>query len=82
MGTIVLQGGQVVDAGGTRTADVVIDDGRIVGVGPDLTGDRVLDARGCVVAPGLVDLHSHLRQPGQEEAETMVTGARAAALGG
>ena len=42
----------------------------------------VLDAGGCVVAPGLVDLHTHLRQPGQEEAETVETGARAAALGG
>jgi dihydroorotase len=42
----------------------------------------VLDAGGCLVAPGLVDLHAHLRQPGQEEAETVETGARAAALGG
>jgi dihydroorotase len=42
----------------------------------------VLDASGCVVAPGLVDLHAHLRQPGREEAETVATGARAAALGG
>ena len=42
----------------------------------------VLDAGGCVVAPGLVDLHTHLRQPGREEAETIETGSRAAALGG
>jgi dihydroorotase len=42
----------------------------------------VLDAGGCVLAPGLVDLHTHLRQPGREEAETVETGARAAALGG
>ncbi|MGH8988823.1 MAG: dihydroorotase, partial [Acidimicrobiales bacterium] len=42
----------------------------------------VLDATGCVVAPGLVDLHAHLREPGKEEAETVETGARAAALGG
>ncbi|MDQ2827094.1 MAG: dihydroorotase, partial [Actinomycetota bacterium] len=42
----------------------------------------VLDAGGCIVAPGLVDLHAHLRQPGREEAETVETGARAAALGG
>ena len=47
--------------------------------GPGVT---VLDAGGCVVAPGLVDLHAHLRQPGMEEAETVESGARAAALGG
>ena len=82
MGTVVLKGGRVVDAAGSRHADVLIDDGQIVAVGPGLDGDRVLDAGGCVVAPGLVDLHSHLRQPGQEEAETIETGARAAALGG
>src|SRR4051794_3368238 len=41
-----------------------------------------LDAGGCIVAPGLVDLHTHLREPGREEAETVETGARAAALGG
>ncbi|MDP1818909.1 MAG: dihydroorotase [Acidimicrobiales bacterium] len=80
--TIVLKGGRVVDADGERTADVVIADGLVVGVGPDLSGERTLDAAGCIVAPGLVDLHSHLRQPGQEEAETIETGARAAALGG
>src|SRR4029077_14853003 len=45
-------------------------------------GTVVLDASGCLVAPGLVDLHAHLRQPGREEAETVATGARAAALGG
>ena len=80
--TMVIKGGRVVDATGDRTADVVVADGVIVAVGPDLSGDRTLDASGCVVAPGLVDLHSHLRQPGQEEAETIETGARAAALGG
>ena len=46
------------------------------------TGAVVLDAAGCVVAPGLVDLHTHLRQPGREEAETIETGTRAASLGG
>ncbi len=52
---------------------------------PDLDGPAgplVLDAGGCVVAPGLVDLHTHLRQPGREEAETVETGTRAASLGG
>ena len=83
MGTIVLKGGRVIDSTGERDADVVVgDDGRIAAVGPDLDADRTLDAGGCIVSPGLVDLHSHLRQPGQEEAETIETGARAAALGG
>jgi dihydroorotase len=81
--SLVIKGGRVVDASGERDADVLVgDDGRIAAVGPDLSGDRAIDAAGCVVAPGLVDLHSHLRQPGQEEAETIETGARAAALGG
>ena len=83
MGTIVLKGGRVVDSTGERDADVVVgDDGRIAAVGPGLSADRTLDAGGCVVSPGFVDLHSHLRQPGQEEAETIETGARGAALGG
>ena len=82
MPSIVLRGGRVIDATGEREADVVIDDGAVVAVGPDLSADRVLDATGCIVAPGFVDLHSHLREPGQEEAETIETGARAAALGG
>lgn len=81
-GELVLRGGQVVDATGERRADVRIADGRIVEVGEGLAGGRVLDAEGCIVAPGLVDLHVHLREPGGEEAETIETGARAAALGG
>ena len=76
MSTIVLKGGEVLDGGGRRRADVVVSDGAIAVVGADL------DAAGCVVAPGLVDLHTHLRQPGREEAETVETGSRAAALGG
>jgi len=80
--TLVLKGGRVVDETGSRDADVLIDDGTIVAVGSDLSGDTTLDCVGCVVSPGLVDLHTHLRQPGREEAETIETGARAAALGG
>jgi dihydroorotase len=78
----VIKGGRIVDATGERTGDVVVVDGRIAAVGPDLSADRALDAAGCVVAPGLVDVHSHLREPGKEEAETVETGARGAALGG
>jgi dihydroorotase len=83
--SVLIRGGRVIDQGGERVADVAVEDGRIAAVaadGSDLGADIVLDAGGCVVAPGLVDLHTHLRQPGREEAETVETGARAAALGG
>ncbi|HEX4869052.1 MAG TPA: dihydroorotase [Acidimicrobiales bacterium] len=83
MPTIVIRGGRVIDASGERTADVVVgEDGLVAAVGEDLSADRTIDAAGCVVSPGFVDLHTHLRQPGQEEAETIETGARGAALGG
>ena len=78
----VIKGGRVIDQTGERVADVVIDDGRIAAVGPDLSGDETLDASGCVVAPGLVDMHTHLRQPGSEEAETIESGSWAAVRGG
>jgi dihydroorotase len=75
----------VVDAAGSRLADVVMSAGQVVEVGVGVSvprGATVLDAGGCLVSPGLVDLHTHLRQPGAEDAETVETGARAAALGG
>jgi len=81
----VIRGGTVVDASGERLADVLIRSGQVGEVGPGVAvprGATVLDAGGCLVCPGLVDLHTHLRQPGAEEAETVETGARAAALGG
>jgi dihydroorotase len=65
--------------------DLVIEDGRIREVGRDLlapSGATVIDAEGCWVGPGFVDLHTHLREPGREEAETIESGARAGALGG
>ena len=81
---IVIRGGTVVDETGSRRADVLLEDDRIVEVGADLevTKARTLDATGCIVSPGLVDLHTHLREPGREESETIETGSRAAALGG
>ena len=78
----VIRGGRVVDATGERMADVLVRDGVVAEVGERVDGARVLDAGGCIVAPGLVDLHAHLREPGDEEAETIDSGARAAALGG
>jgi dihydroorotase len=82
---LVIRGGTVVDAGGSRQADVAVQGGTITAVEPTVEagpGVQVLDASGCLVCPGLVDLHTHLREPGREEAETVETGSRAAALGG
>jgi dihydroorotase len=81
---VVIRDGTVLDAAGERRADVAIEDGRITAVGTVVAGDgtEVLDASGCIVSPGFVDLHVHLREPGREEAETIETGSRAAALGG
>ena len=78
----VIKGGRVVDATGDRIADVLVQGGVVAAVGRRVEGAPVLDAAGCLVVPGLVDLHAHLREPGDEEAETIETGARAAALGG
>ena len=82
MTELVIKGGTVIDATGVRVADVGIAAGRVTEVGANVTGERALDGAGCVVTPGFVDLHVHLRQPGREEAETVESGSRAAALGG
>ena len=66
--------------GGDPT-DFGISDGRIVAAA-DVAGGETIDATGLVALPGLVDLHTHLREPGREDAETVETGTRAAALGG
>lgn len=82
---LVIKGGRVIDVDGERTADVGFEGGCIRAVEAGLevpAGAQVLDAGGCVVAPALVDLHTHLRQPGREEAETIESGSRAAVLGG
>src|SRR5262249_20291798 len=63
-------------------ADVLLEDGRIGGVGQELSGGEVFDATGLVVAPGFIDMHVHLREPGFEHAENIESGSRAAAAGG
>ncbi|HEV7187804.1 MAG TPA: dihydroorotase [Blastococcus sp.] len=69
---------------GGDPADISVTDGRIATVGEHLEvpGAEVVDATGLIALPGLVDLHTHLREPGREDAETVETGSRAAALGG
>jgi dihydroorotase len=82
---VVIRGGTVIDQNGERRADVLVTDGLVNALDEEISPPRgavVLDAGGCVVAPGLVDLHTHLRQPGREESETIETGTRAASLGG
>ena len=84
-GEIYIRGGRLVDpaTGRDEVADLFIRDGRIIPRPAALPPDAAcLDARGLVVVPGLIDLHVHLREPGGEEAETIETGARAAARGG
>ena len=83
--TLVIRGGTIVGSEGTRRLDVAVAGQTVVELAETIDppkGAAVLDARGCLVGPGLVDLHTHLRQPGREEAETVDSGARAAALGG
>src|SRR5881396_2128098 len=63
--------------------DIAIEDGRIADVGKKLrTSGETIDASGLVIVPGLIDLHTHLREPGQEHKETIATGTRAAVAGG
>ncbi len=82
MTRVVIRGGTALDQTGERRVDVAIADGRVVEVGQSLDGEEILDATDCIVTPGFVDLHVHLREPGREDAETIETGSRAAALGG
>ena len=86
MSKLLLRNGRVIDPACNRdeVADVLLTDGVVADVGRDLdrTGAEVFDATDMVVAPGFIDMHVHLREPGFEHAETIETGARAAAAGG
>jgi len=84
--TTVILGGKVIDPsqGIEKVADVLIEDGKITGIGQfgGRKSAEVLDAKGWIVAPGFLDMHVHLREPGREDRETIETGTRAAVAGG
>ena len=84
---ILIRGGRVIDPSrrSDGVADVYLIDGKVAAVGRGVVGEEqalIIEAAGKVVAPGLIDLHVHLREPGQEDLETVATGAMAAAAGG
>ncbi len=84
--TILIRGGQVIDPSQEidEVTDVMIADGRIAALGRSTprSANEIIEARGLIVAPGLIDMHVHLREPGQEERETIATGTAAAVAGG
>ncbi len=83
---LLIKGGHVVDPANNidKVADVLVEDGKIAAVGEKLAaaGAEVVDAAGKVVAPGLIDMHVHFREPGQEAKEDFISGSQAAAAGG
>jgi len=93
---ILIRGGRVLDPGKLDgIMDILIEDGKITAIGPQkadnsthisddytLPPDRVIDVPGRIITPGLIDMHVHLREPGHEYKETILTGSRAAAAGG
>jgi len=88
MKRILLQGGRVIDPGSSldQTLDILLADGAVAEIGRDLRLDEgagtTIQARGWWIMPGAIDMHTHLREPGQEYKETILSGARAAAAGG
>jgi dihydroorotase len=86
MASLLIKGGRVLSPADALDGelDVLVDEGRIRQIAPGLTApaDETFDARGQTVSPGLVDLHVHLREPGEEISETLETGLAAAVAGG
>jgi dihydroorotase len=82
--SLVIRNGHVIDplSGLSAQKDILIEGATIARIGKRLKGDEAIDAEGCVVCPGLVDIHVHFREPGDESKETIATGSRAAAHGG
>lgn len=83
---MIIRSGLIVDPSQDleMKGDLLVEDGRVKEIAPEIpvSGAEVLDARGCIVAPGFIDLHVHLREPGREDVETIETGTQAAAAGG
>lgn len=83
---LLIKNGRIIDPKSQTDGiyDLLVNDGKIIAIGEDLLEDQaeVIDASGCVVAPGLVDIHVHFREPGQTHKEDIHTGALAAAAGG
>lgn len=84
---VLIRGGRLIDPASNtdKVVDLAVANGVVVEIGKNLSAspaDRVIDAEGCIVAPGLIDPHVHLREPGHEHKETIATGAAAAARGG
>jgi dihydroorotase len=84
MATTLIQNGTIVDPSREfeAKADLWLRDGNVAGAGATGKADVVIDARGCLVVPGLIDIHVHFREPGDEEEETIASGAAAAVRGG
>src|SRR3989338_4353765 len=86
MAKLLIKNGRVIDPATKRDGrfDVLIDRGKIADVQPSIpvNGAKTIDASGALVVPGLIDLHTHLREPGREDQETVETGCRAAIRGG
>src|SRR6185312_11154162 len=84
--SLLIRGGHVIDPANQidGPADILIRDGKIAAIGPKLkeSAEESIDARGLVLTPGLIDMHVHLREPGQAHKETIATGTAAAAAGG
>lgn len=87
MSTILIKNGHLLDPANGKDGnfDLLIEKGKIARVGKNISapkGAEIIDAKGCIVAPGFVDVHVHLREPGQEYKESIATGTKAAAAGG
>ncbi len=86
LNSMLIRGGRVIDPanGIDKVADILVENGKVAAIGENLSAEnvQVIDAAGKVVAPGFIDMHCHLRDPGQEYKEDLISGTKAAARGG